>query len=64
MHNCQPVVVTFEEVTDRDDILKLSKMKRYQSLQSLIFNNRSFAGILAFPFLKICQRRQERQGLS
>ena len=64
MHNCQPVVVTFEEVTDRDEILKLSKIKRYQSLQSLIFDIRFFADTLAFPFLKICQRRQEKQGLS
>ena len=28
VNNCQPVVVTFEEFYDRDEVLKIAKLKR------------------------------------
>ena len=29
VNNCQPIVVTFEEFYDRDEILKIAKLKRF-----------------------------------
>ena len=28
VNNCQPVVVTFEEFEDRDEVLKIARLKR------------------------------------